>query len=169
MESQSFFSGLFDFSFREYVTPKIIRVIFVILIVFAAIGALLRCSISSARGGGFGIVFGIIFAVVGFFLYVILFRIYLEVVSALFRINDNIATLVQLSGGTPTVAPTDVVASIPPPPSSTPRPPPPSAPPPESELPPSPLPPARRASPGGLTSAVEAPQPQRVGDHRDAR
>ncbi len=102
MESQSFFSGLFDFSFREYVTPKIIRVIFVILIVFAALGAL-ALLITSSRGGGFGIVLGIIFAVVGFFLYVILFRIYLEVVSALFRINDNIATLVQLSGGTPTV------------------------------------------------------------------
>ena len=115
MESQSFFSGLFDFSFREYVTPKIIRVIFVILIVFAALGAL-ALLITSSRGGGFGIVLGIIFAVVGFFLYVILFRIYLEVVSALFRINDNIATLVQLSGGTPMVAPTDVVASSPPPP-----------------------------------------------------
>ena len=47
MESQSFFSGLFDFSFREYVTPKIIRVIFVVLIVFAAIaGADLRSSFS---------------------------------------------------------------------------------------------------------------------------
>ena len=42
MESQSFFSGLFDFSFREYITPKIIRVIFVVFIVFAAIAALLR-------------------------------------------------------------------------------------------------------------------------------
>ncbi len=133
MESQSFFSGLFDFSFREYVTPKIIRVIFVILLVFAALGAL-AILVTSARGGGLGIVFGIIFAVVGFFLYVILFRIYLEVVSALFRINDNIATLVQLNGGTPMVAPTGPVSSIPPPPPpSTPPPPPPS------ELPPSPL------------------------------
>ena len=108
MESQSFFSGLFDFSFREYVTPKIIRVIFVILLVFAALGAL-AILVTSARGGGFGLVLGIIFAVVGFFLYVILFRIYLEVVSALFRINDNIATLVQLNGGTPMVAPTGPV------------------------------------------------------------
>ena len=138
MESQSFFSGLFDFSFKEYVTPKIIRVIFVILIVFAAIGAL-ALLIGSARGGGLGIVLGIIFAVVGFFLYVILFRIYLEVVSALFRINDNIATLVHLSGGTPTRTPTDPVSSPPPPP-LTPPPPPPTVPP-ESELPPSPLPP----------------------------
>jgi hypothetical protein len=137
VESQSFFSGLFDFSFKEYVTPKIIRVIFVILIVFAAIGAL-ALLIGSARGGGLGIVLGIIFAVVGFFLYVILFRIYLEVVSALFRINDNIATLVHLSGGTPTRTPTDAVSSPPPPPLTSP--PPPTAPP-ESELPPSPLPP----------------------------
>ncbi len=137
MESQSFFSGLFDFSFKEYVTPKIIRVIFVILIVFAAIGAI-ALLIGSARGGGFGIVLGIIFAVVGFFLYVILFRIYLEVVSALFRINDNIATLVHLSGGTPTRAPTDTIAS--PPPSSTPLPPPPSTPPPSTPPPSTPPP-----------------------------
>jgi hypothetical protein len=138
VESQSFFSGLFDFSFKEYVTPKIIRVIFVILIVFAAIGAV-ALLIGSARGGGFGIVLGIIFAVVGFFLYVILFRIYLEVVSALFRINDNIATLVHLSGGTPTRIPTDPVAS-PPPPATPP-------PPPASELPPSPLPPPSEPPP----------------------
>jgi hypothetical protein len=77
--------------------------------------------------------------VVGFFLYVILFRIYLEVVSALFRINDNIATLVHLSGGTPTRIPTDPVAS-PPPPATPP-------PPPASELPPSPLPPPSEPPP----------------------
>ena len=71
----------------------------------------------------------------------ILFRIYLEVVSALFRINDNIATLVQLGGGTPTVAPTDAGAAIPPPPPSTPPPPP------ASELPPSPLPPPSEPPP----------------------
>ena len=144
MESQSFFSGLFDFSFKEYVTPKIIRVIFVILIVFAALGAL-ALLVTSAQGGGFGLVLGIIFAVVGFFLYVILFRIYLEVVSALFRINDNIATLVHLSGGTPTRVPTDAVSGAPPPPATPP--PPPSAPLPESELPPSPLPPPEEPPP----------------------
>ncbi len=140
MESQSFFSGLFDFSFKEYVTPKIIRVIFVILIVFATIGAV-ALLVASARGGGFGIVFGIIFAVVGFFFYVILFRIYLEVVSALFRINDNIATLVQLNGGTPNGGSDGSGLSIPPPPpvhASAASP---------SELPPSPLPPPSEPPP----------------------
>ena len=86
-----------------------------------------------------------ILVVLGFFLSVIFYRIFLEVVSALFRINDNIATLVQLGGGTPTGAPTDAVATIPPPPPTTPpRPPPP---PPASELPPSPLPPPSEPPP----------------------
>jgi Domain of unknown function (DUF4282) len=145
VESQSFFSGLFDFSFKEYITPKVIRVIFVILIIFAGLGALFGLIFAFAgfgRNVAFGLL-GVILVVLGFFLSVIFYRIFLEVVSALFRINDNIATLVHLSGGTPTVAPTDVVASIPPPPPSTPPPPPPTVPPPSepppSEMPPSPL------------------------------
>jgi Domain of unknown function (DUF4282) len=145
VESQSFFSGLFDFSFKEYITPKVIRVIFVILIIFAGLGALFGLIFAFAgfgRNVAFGLL-GVILVVLGFFLSVIFYRIFLEVVSALFRINDNIATLVQLSGGTPTVAPTDAVTSIPPPPPSTP---PPTVPP-ESELPPSPLPPPDESPP----------------------
>jgi hypothetical protein len=142
VESQSFFSGLFDFSFKEYITPKVIRVIFVILIIFAGLGALFGLIFAFAgfgRNVAFGLL-GVILVVLGFFLSVIFYRIFLEVVSALFRINDNIATLVQLGGGTPTVAPTDAVAAIPPPPPTTPPPATPP-PPPASELPPSPLPP----------------------------
>ena len=54
MESQSFFSGLFDFSFREYITPKVIRVLFVIFIVFAAIGARIRPDLLSPGRGIWG-------------------------------------------------------------------------------------------------------------------
>ena len=61
MESQSFFSGLFDFSFKEYVTPKVISVIFVILIVFAGIRGALRLDFAFA-GFGRNVAFGLVWA-----------------------------------------------------------------------------------------------------------
>ncbi|MBX3142068.1 MAG: DUF4282 domain-containing protein [Trueperaceae bacterium] len=89
MDSQSFFSKLFDMSFTQYVTPSIIRIIFVLSIVMAGIAAIGVFTTASTTFGGAGVLLGLLLAVVGFILYVVFARMGLEVVIALFRIAEN--------------------------------------------------------------------------------
>lgn len=85
--------GVFDFSFEKFITPSIVKIVYIVVIVmagllwlFAAIGGL-----SSGGFGGFlgGLIFGGLAAV----LMVLFYRIFLELTMILFRIHDNTDTL----------------------------------------------------------------------------
>ncbi len=88
MNNRSFFARLFDMSFSEFVTPSIIQIIYTISI-FAAGLAAIGVLIGLSQVGGAGAFLGLIMAVVGFFIYVIIARVTLEAVVALFRIAEN--------------------------------------------------------------------------------
>jgi len=88
MTNRSFFARLFDMSFSEFVTPSIIQVIYLISI-FAAGLAAIGVLVGLSQAGGAGLFLGLIMAVVGFFIYVIIARVTLEAVVALFRIAEN--------------------------------------------------------------------------------
>lgn len=88
MDGKGFFGALFDFSFTEFITVKIIKVLYIIGIVMAGLGAL------AFLIGGFtkGFVAGVVMLIVSplvFLLYVILIRMWLEVILVLFRIAEN--------------------------------------------------------------------------------
>ena len=92
---QDFFNALFDFSFKEFVTIKIIKVIYGIGLFFAAIGALAVL----VKGFQAGILLGILALIltpVVFILYSILVRVYLEVIIVLFRISEDVRQLAEL-------------------------------------------------------------------------
>ncbi len=98
MNSQptSFFSALFDFSFREFITPKIVSVIFILLTVMAAISAL-GTFVALLAGPGFFI--AIIGAPIVFIISVILNRVGLEIAVALFRIAQNTSEIARNTRG----------------------------------------------------------------------
>ncbi len=85
METKGFFGALFDFSFSEFLTPKIIKVLYGIGLALAAIGALVFIVAGFHRGVGIGIIFLIISPLV-FLLYALVVRIYLEILIVMFRI-----------------------------------------------------------------------------------
>jgi hypothetical protein len=85
MEARGFFEALFDFSFSEFLTPKIIKVLYGIGLVLAAIGALVFIVAGFHRGVGAGIIFLILSPLV-FLLYTLAVRIYLEILIVMFRI-----------------------------------------------------------------------------------
>ena len=92
--SQGFFTTLFDFSFSEFIVPKIVKVLFGLGILGAAIMALTMI----AKGFNAGVLAGllmIILSPVFFVIGVILARVYLEVIMVLFRIADNTTKMVQ--------------------------------------------------------------------------
>ncbi len=85
MEARGFFEALFDFSFSEFLTPKIINILYGVGLVLAAIGALVFIGAGFHRSMGAGIIFLIISPLV-FLLYTLAARVYLEILIVMFRI-----------------------------------------------------------------------------------
>ncbi len=96
--NKGFFGSLFDFSFSEFVTPKIISVLYIIGMVFAGIGALFMIVAGFTNGFGSGLV-ALLLSPVVFLLYVIMIRVYLELVVVLFKIYGGIRIMSEGQGG----------------------------------------------------------------------
>lgn len=96
MDAMGFFGTLFNFSFSEFLTPKIIKILYAIGLVLAAIGALVFIGAGFHRGAGIGIIFLIISPVV-FLLYALAVRIYLEILMVLFRIAGRVDEIASRS------------------------------------------------------------------------
>ena len=89
-EENGFFSSLFDLSMTEMITPKIIRVIFIIGLLGLLVSAVFGLVTAIMSGEVVAIILALIAVVVGFFVAAILLRIYLEIVVVFFRIYDEL-------------------------------------------------------------------------------
>jgi len=76
MEVKGFFGSLFDFSFTEFITPRIIKLLFVLAIIIAGIAALVMFFAGIATGGP-GAFLAIIGAPLLFLIYVVGARVWL--------------------------------------------------------------------------------------------
>ncbi len=94
MNDKGFFGSLFDFSFTDFITTSIIKVLYILAVIGSAIAAIIVL-ISGLGGGGAEALLAIILAPVMFILYVILARIWMEVILVLFRIAENTGKLVE--------------------------------------------------------------------------
>ena len=94
MEEKGFFGRLFDLSFSEFVTTKIIKVLFVLVIIGSAIFALTLIGSGFRKGAGTGILFLVLSPLV-FFVYVLIGRIWCEIIMVIFRIAENTNRLVE--------------------------------------------------------------------------
>ncbi|KMY69008.1 hypothetical protein AAU61_05540 [Desulfocarbo indianensis] len=124
---KNFGQKLFDFSFQEFITPSIIKIIFWIAIIFIGLGVLINIIGSFSQGAGYGILSLIISPLVGL-LFVIMTRIYLELVMVLFRIMGLLEGIAKEKGVTlaaPAAAAPAVAAPAPAMPSDFTPPPPP--------------------------------------------
>ncbi|MBA3619530.1 MAG: DUF4282 domain-containing protein [Actinomycetota bacterium] len=102
-EAKSFFTGLFDFSFSTFITMKFLRIIYIVVMGVILLAGVLFLISFLFRGGALGVLIGLVFVPLVTLLYLVLARIYLELVALLFRIGDNtaaIATALQ-AGGSP--------------------------------------------------------------------
>ncbi|MDZ7860585.1 MAG: DUF4282 domain-containing protein [Candidatus Krumholzibacteriota bacterium] len=93
-ENKGFFGSLFDLSFSEFVTTKIIKFLFIIAVIASAIGAIAVIAGGFAKSIALGILMLVLSPVI-FLIYVIIARIYLEIVIVIFRIAENTGMLVK--------------------------------------------------------------------------
>jgi hypothetical protein len=130
VEPKGFLASLFDTSFSSLVTPRVIRVIYIISMVVIGLAALFWIAAAFSQSAALGLLVLVIAAPLVSLLYLIYTRVLLEVIIALFRIMEYNAELVTLQRAATPGAP---AASVPPP---APEPPTQPQPPSEPESPP---------------------------------
>lgn len=98
-ERPGFFSSLFDLSFSEFITTRIIKLLFVLLIIMSGIMALgMIVSGFASKSGAIGIL-ALLLSPVVFLIYVVMARVWLELVIVAFRIAENTSRLVKMQEG----------------------------------------------------------------------
>jgi hypothetical protein len=97
MDKGSFFSKLFDFSFKEFITLKIIKYLYIIGIAFAGFTALgmIGSGIAVIREDFLRGILSILLSPVFFILLTLAARLVLEALVATFRIAENTTKLVE--------------------------------------------------------------------------
>lgn len=95
-QAAGFISSLFDLSFSSFITPKLIKVLFVISIVLAAFGSLFVVLTGFQAGGVFGGLGALlIVAPILFFFYVMYARVVMEVLIVIFRCSEYLAEIAK--------------------------------------------------------------------------
>ena len=83
-----FWARFFDLSFEHFITPSLIKVLFIIAMVVIGLGVLGAIIMGFVASGAFGI-FVLIAALIAGFIYLLLARVFLEMVVVFFRIRDD--------------------------------------------------------------------------------
>ncbi|MER3420155.1 MAG: hypothetical protein C4290_06350 [Chloroflexota bacterium] len=90
----SFFQALFDLSFSEFITTRIIKVLYVLVLIGVGLVSL-AIFFSLAQSGAGGLIVGLIVAPLLFLLYVIVARVWMELVIVIFRIAEYTRQIAQ--------------------------------------------------------------------------
>ena len=86
---KGFFGALFDFSFEHFVTPMIVKVVYVLAIVALALGFLIFLATSFSQSAGAGVVV-LVLGPIAIVLYLCLIRMTLEFYLAVTRMSQDI-------------------------------------------------------------------------------
>jgi hypothetical protein len=91
--NKGLFQTLFDFSFTEFVTTRMIKILFFVGIVIAALGALALIG-KGFNDGFFSGIIMLLIAPIVFLIYVLLVRVWCEMIIVIFRIAENTSRMV---------------------------------------------------------------------------
>jgi len=97
-QQRGFFGALFDLSFSELVTTRVIKFLFVLAIIGAAIASVFYIGVAFAHSTGVGVLILIISPLI-FIVYVTIARIWLEVLIVVFRISEDVKRIADKEAG----------------------------------------------------------------------
>ncbi len=81
-------SGIFDFTFTKFVTPVIVKILYILILVFGGLFWIVSLIVSIFNG--FAAFLGVlIFGTLAFLMFVLLYRIMFEIVMVIFAIKEN--------------------------------------------------------------------------------
>ncbi len=91
-ETRALFAMLFDFSFKRFLTPRLVRILYSLSLLAAVLSALAWMG-SGFREGVMKGLFTLVTGPVAFLIYVLTARVLMELVLAIFRIAERIEDL----------------------------------------------------------------------------
>ena len=92
-----FFESLLDTTFESLITPKLIRVVYVLSMIVLAIGAAVTIIASFAVDSATGVLF-LFLAPVSALIYLILIRLWLELIVVVFKVRDAAEQIAENTG-----------------------------------------------------------------------
>lgn len=92
-DSKGFMGALFDFGFTSFVTPKVVRVLYPLIMILAGLGALGLAATAFSISVVVGILALIIFAPLYFLVVTAIWRIALEFFVVIFRVAEDIRAI----------------------------------------------------------------------------
>jgi len=98
MEEKGFFAQLFDFSFAQFITTRMIKWLYGLVMFFTVVIAIASIVSAFSESYGFGVVL-LIVAPLWFLLSVIVARVLLEMVIVLFRIAEHVENIAKQGEG----------------------------------------------------------------------
>jgi hypothetical protein len=88
METTEGLSGIFDFTFTKFVTPVVIKILYILVLVFG--GLFWIIALVTSIFSGFAAFLGVfIFGTLGLVMFVLLYRVMFELVMVIFAIKEN--------------------------------------------------------------------------------
>jgi hypothetical protein len=93
VDSQGFLSSLFDYSFSNFVTSKIVKVLYVLTTIMAVLWTILLIVAAFNASSTFGVLTLLIIGPFFFLLTMTYARVVLEVLIVLFRISENVSAI----------------------------------------------------------------------------
>ena len=90
---KGFFPTLFDFSLSSFLTPKVIRILYIVGVILTCLGGAAYLFIGLASGSGILILFVLVFVPIFTLLYLIMIRISTEFVIIAFRTYEEVKQL----------------------------------------------------------------------------
>jgi len=99
-EAKGLLGSLFDFSFTNLITIKIIRFVYALIVILYTLAALGFFIAGLASGSTIGVFAALILVPIGYLVYLILARIGMEILIVVFRIGDDVRAI-RTGGGLP--------------------------------------------------------------------
>ena len=98
IDANGFVRSLYDFKLDHFVTPKVLRFVYAIVVVLLSLGAVLFLLAGLASGDSSSVVAALIGVPIFYFLYLVFTRIYFEIIAAFFHIHDDVRAIRRGNG-----------------------------------------------------------------------
>jgi hypothetical protein len=98
-DHKSFFRSLYDFSFGTFVTSRVLKVLYGLVVILYSLTAVVAFLLLLIKGGVIGIVLAIVFVPLLYFIYLVVTRLLFESLMVVFRIGDDVRAIAQRREG----------------------------------------------------------------------
>jgi hypothetical protein len=102
-QAKGFLGSLFDFDFNNFIAPKLVKAIYIVLVVVLSIGGVIGAiaAISLMAAGGAAVLLGLLLLVltpVLWLLGLMIYRVMLELMIVAFKISEDLRSIRGTSG-----------------------------------------------------------------------